>query len=136
MVFSQPPLFSSDWQFEHQGAQRWTTLIWGDLIASANCCSAGEAARSEDTAKNEAKIRTLNGYILWVRIGRIRVHSRPHLTQPTNGYIGREATLRVPTSLFGLLGGGRSRHGGGINGLSTGAFLLPTLSKLIKPKIN
>src|SRR5437016_9414895 len=33
-VFSQPPPFSSAWQFEHQGAHRWTTVRLGDFIAS------------------------------------------------------------------------------------------------------
>src|SRR5205085_3788444 len=48
-VFSQPPLFNSDWQFPHHGAQRWTTLRPGALIASVSCCSAGDAAKSEAT---------------------------------------------------------------------------------------
>src|SRR3954463_15202912 len=46
-VFCHPPLLSSAWQLEHQGAQRWTTLRPGALIASESCCSAGEAAKSE-----------------------------------------------------------------------------------------
>src|SRR5437588_2459080 len=44
-IFTQPPLFNSAWQLEHHGAQRWTTLRPGALIASASCCSAGEAAK-------------------------------------------------------------------------------------------
>jgi hypothetical protein len=55
-IFNQPPLFNSAWQFEHHGAQRWTTLKSGDLIASRTFCSAGESARSDEMAKTAAKI--------------------------------------------------------------------------------
>src|SRR5450759_549235 len=55
-IFNQPPLFNSAWQFEHHGAQRWTTLKSGDLIASRTFCSAGESARSDEIARTAAKI--------------------------------------------------------------------------------
>src|SRR6266498_3995803 len=73
MIFAQPPLLSSAWQFEHQGAQRCTTVRSGDLIAPRTFCSAGDSASSEAAAtkmierrnidigcKVEGKRRTLN----------------------------------------------------------------------------
>ena len=56
MIFDQPPLFNSAWQFEHQGAQRCTTVKSGDLIASTTLCSVCDAARVEAFARSTAKI--------------------------------------------------------------------------------
>src|ERR1043166_5164819 len=50
-ILVQPPLLSSPWQFEHHGAQRCTTLISGDLIASKTFCSAGDSARTDMAAR-------------------------------------------------------------------------------------
>ena len=50
MIFAQPPLLSSAWQFEHHGAQRCTTVSSGVLIAPRTSCSAGDSARSEAVA--------------------------------------------------------------------------------------
>src|ERR1700746_2761331 len=47
IIFAQPPLLSSAWQFEHHGAQRCTTVSSGVLIAARTFCSVGDSARSE-----------------------------------------------------------------------------------------
>src|SRR5437762_11025933 len=55
-IFNQPPLFSSAWQLEHQGAHKCTTVRSGDLIASRTCCSAEGSARRELVAINVARM--------------------------------------------------------------------------------
>src|SRR5213592_5307255 len=60
IVLSQPPVLSSAWQFEHHGAQRWTTVRSGDLMASRTLCSVGDSARSEDAATNRINQRRID----------------------------------------------------------------------------
>ena len=44
IVFAQPPLFNSAWQFEHHGAERWTTVTSGSFTNSPVRISTDEAA--------------------------------------------------------------------------------------------
>src|SRR5882724_3502530 len=60
MILVQPPVFSSAWQFEHHGAQRWTTVRCGDLMASRTLCSVGDSARSEAAATNRINQRRID----------------------------------------------------------------------------
>jgi hypothetical protein len=56
-VLSQPPFLYSAWQLEHHGAQRWTTLRSGDLMASRTFCSAGDSVPSDVVARSVARIK-------------------------------------------------------------------------------
>src|SRR5438105_15698133 len=62
MILVHPPLLSSAWQFEHQGAHKCTTVRSGVLIAPMTFCSAGDSARSEAAASSTTNIgnRTLH----------------------------------------------------------------------------
>src|SRR5882724_3265107 len=60
MILVQPPVLSSAWQFEHHGAQRWTTVRSGDLMASRTLCSVGDSARSEAAATNRINQRRID----------------------------------------------------------------------------
>src|SRR5436190_19241418 len=89
MIFSQPPLFNSAWQFEHHGAQRWTTVRSGDFIAAKTLCSAGDSARSDATASN--------------RIDRRKIHIAPKIE-------GKRRTLNAqrPTFILSFRAGSRN----------------------------
>src|SRR5439155_2420195 len=60
IIVVHPPLLSSAWQFEHHGAQRWTTVRSGDLMASSTLCSVGDSARSEAAATNRINQRRID----------------------------------------------------------------------------